>query len=512
MITGVIKNKVDKIWTDIWAGGITNPLTVIEQLTYLMFIRSLDEKELETEEFENMTGEKMDHIFPASANGQAMRWSKFKDKDPRYIYDIISQRVFPAIKNLKGGHLPDFSETGEMIELSDEDAGTAQNNTAFARYMGDAMFLIPTPQVLQKIITGLDDLYEHDIADLDMQGDLYEYMLGKLSTAGQNGQFRTPKHIRDMMVELLEPTPDDTICDPACGTAGFLVSAAEYIRRNYEDTMTAAQWEHFAGPAFTGFDTDRTMLRISAMNLMLHSISHPDVDYRDSVSKQNQISDRFTICLANPPFKGTVDAESINGNLKAVTNTKKTELLFVALFLRMLKKGGRCACIVPDGVLFGSSKAHKSIRRELIENHQLRAVISMPSGVFKPYAGVSTAVLVFTKTGAGGTDKVWFYDMKADGYSLDDKRSEIAENDIPDIIKRFRSPEGETARARTEQSFFVPIEEIRENDYDLSINKYKEIEYIPKEYPPTSEILENLRNLQKEIDAQMDELEKLLNQ
>lgn len=510
MITGAIKNKVDKIWTDIWAGGITNPLTVIEQLTYLMFVRSLDEKELETEEFENMTGEKMDKIFPQSAAGQSMRWSKFKNNDPRDIYDIIAQRVFPAIKNMRHGRLPDFTEQGELMEVSGGAGNNEQNNTAFARYMGDAMFLIPTPQVLQKIITGLDDLYEHDIADLDIQGDLYEYMLGKLATAGQNGQFRTPRHIREMMVELLQPAPDDMICDPACGTAGFLVSASEYIRRNYEDTMTAEQWEHFAGDAFTGFDTDRTMLRISAMNLMLHSISHPEIDYNDSVSKQNQISDRFTMCLANPPFKGTVDAESIHDNLKAVTNTKKTELLFLALFLRMLKKGGQCACIVPDGVLFGSSKAHKAIRRELVENHQLRAVISMPSGVFKPYAGVSTAVLVFTKTGAGGTENVWFYDMKADGLSLDDKRSEIAENDIPDIISRFHNLEQESGRQRTEQSFFVPKQEIADNDYDLSINKYKQVEYVPIEYPSTTEIMADLHELEMEITAGLAELEEML--
>lgn len=510
MVTGAIKNKVDKIWTDIWAGGITNPLTVIEQLTYLMFVRSLDEKELETEEFENMTGEKMDKIFPQSAAGQSMRWSKFKNNDPRDIYDIIAQRVFPAIKNMRHGRLPDFTEQGELMEVSGGSGNNEQNNTAFARYMGDAMFLIPTPQVLQKIITGLDDLYEHDIADLDMQGDLYEYMLGKLATAGQNGQFRTPRHIREMMVELLQPAPDDMICDPACGTAGFLVSASEYIRRNYEDTMTAEQWEHFAGDAFTGFDTDRTMLRISAMNLMLHSISHPEIDYNDSVSKQNQISDRFTMCLANPPFKGTVDAESIHDNLKAVTNTKKTELLFLALFLRMLKKGGQCACIVPDGVLFGSSKAHKAIRRELVENHQLRAVISMPSGVFKPYAGVSTAVLVFTKTGAGGTENVWFYDMKADGLSLDDKRSEIAENDIPDIISRFHNLEQESGRQRTEQSFFVPKQEIADNDYDLSINKYKQVEYVPIEYPSTTEIMADLHELEMEITAGLAELEEML--
>lgn len=510
MITGAIKNKVDKIWTDIWAGGITNPLTVIEQLTYLMFIRSLDEKELENEGFENLTGEAGEKIFPQSAVGQSMRWSKFKDKDPRDIYNTISLRVFPAIKNMKYGRLPDFDESGEIIEIPDDPNKGKARESAFARYMNNATFLIPTPQVLQKIITGLEDLYEHDIAELDMQGDLYEYMLGKLATAGQNGQFRTPKHIRELMVQLLQPTPDDLIVDPACGTAGFLVSSAEYIRKKYEDSMNDAQWENFDGPGFTGFDTDPTMLRISAMNLMLHSIKNPEIDYKDSVSKQNEIKEKYTMCLANPPFKGTVDAESINDNLKAVTNTKKTELLFLALFLRMLKKGGQCACIVPDGVLFGSSKAHQAIRKELVENHQLRAVISMPSGVFKPYAGVSTAILVFTKTGAGGTEDVWFYDMQADGFSLDDKRSEIEANDIPDILQHFHNLDSEKERKRTEQSFFVPKQEIADNGYDLSINKYKEIEYTPIAYPPTKEILAQIRQLETEITENLNELEKML--
>ena len=463
MVTGAIKNKVDKIWTDIWAGGITNPLTVIEQLTYLMFIRSLDEKELATEDFENMAGEKMEHIFPASAAGQSMRWSRFKDKDSREIFLTMQQRVFPAIKKMKYGRLPDFDANGELVEIADDPTRPDEGNTAFARYMDDAMFLIPTP-----------------------------------------------KHIRDMMVELVQPTPDDLICDPACGTAGFLVSSAQYLRAHYEDSMTPEQWQHFAGPMFTGFDTDRTMLRISAMNLMLHSITNPEIDYKDSVSKQNSICSKYTVCLANPPFKGTVDAESINDDLKAVTNTKKTELLFLALFLRMLKTGGRCACIVPDGVLFGSSKAHQSIRKELIENHQLRAVISMPSGVFKPYAGVSTAVLVFTKTGAGGTDKVWFYDMKADGLSLDDKRTEVKENDIPDIIARFQNLDAETDRKRTEQSFFVPKTEIAANGYDLSINKYKETEYVPVEYPSTTEILADLHELEMEITKGLAELEDMV--
>ena len=509
MVTGAIKYKIDKIWTDIWAGGITNPLTVIEQLTYLMFIRSLDEKELEIESMESM-GMEMEHIFPQTPSGQAMRWSKFKHSDPREIYDLMQQRVFPAIKGMKHGRLPDFTEQGELIDITSEEVGENEEATAFSRYMSDAMFLIPTAQVLEKIITGLDDLYEHDVENLDLQGDLYEYMLGKIATAGKNGQFRTPVQIREMMVELLAPTPDDSICDPACGTAGFLVSAAEYIHKHYEDCMTAEQWEHYAGEAFTGFDMDRTMLRISAMNLMLHSITHPHIDYKDSVSKANDISGQFTMVLANPPFKGTIDAESIHDNLKAVTNTKKTELLFLALFLRLLKPGGQCACIVPDGVLFGSSKAHKAIRKELVENHQLRAVISMPSGVFKPYAGVSTAVLVFTKTGAGGTDNVWFYDMKADGYSLDDKRSPIEDNDIPDIIERFHHLENEATRERTEQSFFVPKDEIVENGYDLSINKYKKVEYIPVEYPSTLEIMTELHELEMEITAGLAELEEML--
>ena len=510
MITGGIKNKVDKIWTDIWAGGITNPLIVIEQLTYLMFIRSLDEKELETEEFENMTGEEMDKIFPQTPTGQSMRWSRFINKDPREIFETISQRVFPAIKNMKDGRLPDFDEQGQLIEITDDDGDPSNDKSAFARYMDDALFLMPTPEMLQKVITGLEDLYENDISDMDIQGDLYEYMLGKLSSAGQNGQFRTPRHIIKMMVELVSPAPDDTIGDPACGTAGFLIAGAEYVRDHYEDTMTEEQWEHFAGPMFSGYDMDRTMLRISAMNLMLHSITDPDIEYKDSVSKQNEISGKYSLILANPPFKGTIDAESINENLKAVANTKKTELLFVALFLRMLEIGGRCACIVPDGVLFGSSKAHKAIRKELVENNHLQAVISMPSGVFKPYAGVSTAVLLFTKTEAGGTDKVWFYDMKADGFSLDDKRSEIDENDIPDIIERFKNLDKEDERKRTEQSFFVPKEEIAGNAYDLSINRYKEIEYIPVEYPPTKEILAKIDEIEAEIQNELAELKQLL--
>lgn len=492
MITGAIKNKVDKIWQDIWAGGITNPITVIEQLTYLLFIRSLDEKEIEAEQFENSSHVPMQRVFPQAPEGQALRWSHFKDLDAREMYDIVSTRVFPFIKN-----------------LNDD-----QPDTAFSRYMKDAMFLFPEgkKQLLQKVVTGLEDLYEHDISDRDMMGDLYEYMLSKLSTAGQNGQFRTPKHIREMMVRLVDPTPDDRICDPACGTAGFLVSSAEYIRETYGAKMTAEQWERFEGEIFNGFDSDYTMLRISAMNLMLHAITHPDIEQRDSVSKQNGISSRYDVIFSNPPFTGSVDIESISDDLKAVCNTKKTELLFVTLFLRMLKKGGRCACIVPDGVLSGTTKAHKALRKELVENHQLRAVISMPSGVFRPYAGVSTAVLVFTKTGAGGTDNVWFYDMKADGLSLDDKRTEVEENDIPDILARFHHLENEKDRARTEQSFFVPKDEIAGKDYDLSINRYKKTVYEKIEHEPPLAILTRLDELDMQIVEKMEKLRGMLDE
>ena len=496
MVTGELKSKIDSLWEIFWTGGLTNPLDVIKQMTYLMFIHDLDESDNTHAKEAAMLGLPYKSIFAGevqvgerTVDGAQLKWSVFHDFPAGKMYSTMQEMVFPFIKNLHG-----------------------DKDSAYAKYMGDAIFKVPTPLMLDKIVTAMDGMYEQaaQLSNTDIRGDIYEYLLSKLATAGVNGQFRTPRHIIRMMVDLMQPRADDVICDPACGTAGFLVGAAKYIRDHYEDSMTAEQWEHFAGDAFTGFDMDRTMLRISAMNLMLHAITHPEIDYKDSVSKQNDISDRFTMCLANPPFKGTVDAESISDNLKAVTNTKKTELLFLALFLRMLKKGGQCACIVPDGVLFGSSKAHQAIRKELVERHQLRAVISMPSGVFKPYAGVSTAALVFTKTGAGGTENVWFYDMKADGFSLDDKRTEVADNDIPDIIHRFHHLEEEAGRDRAQQSFFVPRQEIADNDYDLSINKYKKVAYTPVAYPPTSEIMADLHRLEQEITAGLQELEGML--
>ncbi|TCP70487.1 type I restriction-modification system subunit M [Baia soyae] len=483
MITGDIRNKVDKIWEVFWTGGITNPLAVIEQFTYLLFIKGLDEVEMANEEEKALIGNKFDPIFPDDA--QDLRWHKFKEKDPNTMYQIMAEGVFPFIKKLHGN-----------------------KNSAYAQYMADAMFLIPTPQMLTKIVEGIDKI---PMRDRDTKGDLYEYLLSKVATSGTNGQFRTPRHIIEMIVKLMKPTASDVIVDPAAGSAGFLVEAGEYLRQNHNNLFYEKRLnEHFNNTMFYGYDMDRTMLRIGAMNMMLHGVDNPNIDYRDSLSEQNQDHEKYTLVLANPPFKGSLDYDAVSPDLLRVTKTKKTELLFLALFLRMLSKGGRCAVIVPDGVLFGSSKAHKDIRKEIIENHHLKAIISMPSGVFKPYAGVSTGIMIFTKTGTGGTDNVWFYDMKADGFSLDDKRNPIEANDISDIIQRFGHLADEEGRARTEQSFFVPVDEIRENGYDLSINKYKEIEYDEIEYDAPEVILERLRKLEEEILVGISSIEKQL--
>ncbi len=484
MITGELRNKIDRIWETFWTGGITNPLDVIEQFTYLLFIKQLDDVETTNENEANFLGVPFESMFPDDC--QQYRWSKFKNLgSAEEMYDIVLNGVFPFIKNLH-----------------------QDGDSAYSKYMGDAIFKIPTASMLTKIVDGIDGL---ELGDADSKGDLYEYLLSKVATAGTNGQFRTPRHIIKMMVELVQPQPEDTIIDPAMGSAGFLIESQAYLRENHEKMFLNAKLrEHFNNHMFYGNDMDRTMLRIGAMNMMLHNVENPNISYRDSLSEQNTDIEKYSLVLANPPFKGSLDYDSVSADLLKVAKTKKTELLFLALFLRILKKGGRAAVIVPDGVLFGSSKAHKQIRKEIVDNNKLEAVISMPSGVFKPYAGVSTAILVFTKTGNGGTDQVWFYDMKADGYSLDDKRQEVAENDIPDIVTRFANLEGEKERQRTEQSFFVPVEEIVENAYDLSINKYKEIVYEKVEYDPTDVIMARIENLEKEIHVEMQELKKLI--
>lgn len=485
MITGELKSKVDKIWETFWTGGITNPLEVIEQFTYLLFIKDLDEIETIKEAEASILGIDFDRIFPEDK--QHLRWSKFSNEgNTEVMYNIVQNEVFPFIKKLHG-----------------------DKSSAYAKYMDDAIFKIPTPLILSKIVDGINNI-KFD-KEKDTKGDLYEYLLSKVATAGTNGQFRTPRHIIDMMVNLMKPTPEDIIVDPAMGSAGFLVSSQEYLRKNHSDLfLVQGLKEHFNNNMFYGFDMDRTMLRIGAMNMMLHGVDNPNIEYKDSLSEVNTDKEKYTLVLANPPFKGSLDYEAVSADLLKTTKTKKTELLFLALFLRILKTGGRCASIVPDGVLFGSTGGHKSIRKEIVENHKLEAIISMPSGVFKPYAGVSTAIMIFTKTGTGGTDKVWFYDMKADGYSLDDKRNPIEENDIPDIIERFNNLDKEVDRKRTEQSFFVPVEEIRENGYDLSINKYKEIEYEEVQYDAPSVILERIKTLEKEINQGLEELSKMI--
>ena len=498
MVTGELKNKIDSLWEIFWTGGLTNPLDVIEQITYLMFIHDLDDSDNRRAKESTMLGLPYKSIFDGEVtigerkiDGSQLKWSVFRDFPAAQMYTVMQEYVFPFIKNLHG-----------------------DKNSAYSKYMDDAIFKLPTALMLSKVVDSLNEIYQlmNDAQSTDVRGDVYEYLLAKIASAGVNGQFRTPRHIIRMMVELMEPKADEVIADPACGTSGFLVGAAEYLKekRKEEIFFNRQKKDHYNNGMFHGYDMDRTMLRIGAMNMMTHGIENPSIEYRDSLSEQNTDKEMYSLILANPPFKGSLDSDIVSPDLLKVCKTKKTELLFIALFLRMLKVGGRCACIVPDGVLFGSSKAHKDIRKVLIEENRLEAVISMPSGVFKPYAGVSTGILIFTKTGHGGTDNVWFYDMKADGLSLDDKRSPVQENDIPDIIARFRNLAGETDRKRTEKSFFVPKDEIVGNDYDLSINKYKQTEYKPVEYPPTEEIMTELNELYMELGEALTDLGGLL--
>lgn len=498
MITGQLKNKIDTLWDVFATGGLTNPLEVIEQITYLMFIHDLDESDNKKSKECAMLGLPFTSVFnddvvigDRTIDGMQLKWSIFHDMPADKMYSIIQEWVFPFIKTLH-----------------------ADKNSAYSKYMDDAIFKVPTPLLLTKVVDSLDEIYDlmSQEKDIDIRGDVYEYLLSKIATAGRNGQFRTPRHIIRMIVELMKPQPNEIICDPACGTSGFLVTASEYLRENFKEEIyfDRQKKDHYMNHMFYGYDMDRTMLRIGAMNMMTHGVESPYIEYRDSLSDQNPDRDKYSLILANPPFKGSLDADSVSADLLKVCKTKKTELLFLALFLKMLKVGGRCACIVPDGVLFGSSKAHKAIRKELIENNKLEAVISMPSGVFKPYAGVSTGILIFTKTNHGGTDNVWFYNMTADGYSLDDKRTKVSENDIPDIIQRFNALDNEKERKRTDKSFFVTKREIVENDYDLSINKYKEIEYEKIEYPPTKDIMKEILEINNEIAKELKELSDLL--
>jgi type I restriction enzyme M protein len=493
MITGELKSKVDRIWDAMWSGGISNPLSIIEQLTYLLFIKRLDELHTLKEAKAARTGKPIeDPVF--TTDQDSLRWSRFKETAPEQMFNTVRDEVFPFIKTL-----------GKKGSADGEEGST------YTHHMKDALFMMPTPRLLANVIDQLDGI---DMASSDTKGDLYEYMLGKIASAGQNGQFRTPRHIIQLMVEMTAPTPKDVICDPACGTAGFLIAASDYLVKNHSDTIykDAKSRCRFNEGTFHGYDFDNTMLRIGSMNMLLHGVENPDIRYKDSLAQaDDDDAEKYSLILANPPFAGSLDYESAAKDLQQIVKTKKTELLFLALFLRLLQVGGRAAIIVPDGVLFGSSNAHRTLRKILVEDQKLDGVVSMPSGVFKPYAGVSTAILFFTKTNSGGTDNVWFYDMKADGFSLDDKRSPQPEkSDLADILARWKNRDGEKGRTCTDQSFLVPKSEIVKNDYDLSINRYKEVKYDAVEYDSPKVILERLAKLEEEISQGQMKLEGLL--
>ncbi|MEK7994388.1 MAG: class I SAM-dependent DNA methyltransferase [Planctomycetota bacterium] len=511
MLTGDIRNKVDTIWNAFWSGGISNPLEVIEQITYLLFIKRLDDLHIAEEAKARTLKRPMERrVIPKGSDPRGrpyedLRWSRFANMAPAEMYIIVGEHVFPFLRTLGG------------------------EGSTYARHMEGARFTIPTPALLARVVDLIGQL---PLEERDTKGDLYEYMLGKIASAGQNGQFRTPRHIIRLMVELTAPTPQDTICDPACGTAGFLVAAGEYLRERYPEALrNTKSRKHFHKDLFNGFDFDATMLRIGSMNMLLHGVDAPNIVYRDSLSQDHAGEDeKYTLVLANPPFAGSLDHDSVAKDLLQIVKTKKTELLFLALCLRLLKPGGRAAIIVPDGVLFGSTNAHKELRRRLVEDQKLDAVISLPGGVFKPYAGVSTAIIVFTKTNSGGTDHVWFYDMMADGWSLDDKRTpllpddrlgpipqialsdgEHAQNNLPDILARWAGRNGsERKRPRTTQSFCVPKVDIVAQGYDLSLNRHKKVVHEEIEHRAPKAIVADLTKLEEKIRSGMKELEGML--
>jgi type I restriction enzyme M protein len=511
MLTGELRSQVDRLWDSFWTGGISNPLKIVEQITYLLFLKRLDDLQTLEENKSQRLGKTIEReIFPAGKDARGcdfadMRWSRLKNQSPDRMFTIVSDHVFPFLREMGGA------------------------NGTYSKLMADARFEIPKAALLTNIVDLLDQI---PMEDRDTKGDLYEYMLGKIASAGQNGQFRTPRHIIKLMVEMVQPTAKDTICDPASGTCGFLVVAGEYLRDNKSELFADAKSrEHFHNGMFNGYDFDTTMLRIGSMNMLLHGVENADIQYRDSLSQDYAVEDeKYSLILANPPFAGSLNKDDVAKDLLKVVDTKSTELLFIALFLKLLKPGGRAAVVVPDGVLFKSSKANKEIRRMLVEEQKLDAVVSLPSGVFKPYAGVSTAVLFFTKTNSGGTDTVWFYDMTADGWSLDDQRKplldadklgthpssklsveEHAKNNLPDVLERWHKREGtERLRKRTEQSFAVKREEIAANDYDLSLNRYKEFVHTHVEHLAPLQLIAELNAIEADIQAGLKQLEGML--
>lgn len=534
MLTGKIRNDIDKLWEKFWTGGITNPLTVIEQISYLMFARMLDMQEDVAERKANRTGKAFDRLFPNTPEGQLLRWKNFRNMSGKELHKHLKNEVYPYFAKL--------GKKSEYTEGLGEEGSALEGLGHIGEYMEDADLEIKNESVLTSAVEMVNDL---PLNQSDVKGDIYEYLLSKLTTAGINGQFRTPRHIIDAMIELVAPQPTDVICDPSCGTAGFLARTMEYLNRNYSSEagiiadeegnrhytgdLLEPYREHINKHMFWGFDFDTTMLRVSSMNMMLHGVNGANICYQDTLSKSikenypKQEENFFDVVLANPPFKGSLDETNTNPDVLGLVKTKKTELLFVAHILRSLKLGGRAAVIVPDGVLFGSSKAHQQLRRELLENNQLEGIVSLPSGVFKPYAGVSTAILLFTK--GGSTERVWFYDLQADGYSLDDKRTELkgeGSNDLPDAIAqwhKYRQMVESNLKAssidtifgdKTQKAFVVPAADIAANKYDLSINRYKEVVYEQEEYEDPKVILQRLKGLEREIMADLDELEGML--
>jgi type I restriction enzyme M protein len=495
MITGEIKQKVDAVWQTFWNGGFTAPITILEQMTYIFFMKLLDDKQLKEESNANLFGAKLTN--PTFKEGfwhnpetdkdvlyNNMRWHFFKNFAPDDMLRIVRNDAFVFLRNIGG------------------------DASAYAKAMQDTVFLITDARMLTRVVEGIEGL---DMNDTDTMGDVYEYMLGKMAASGTNGQFRTPRHIIRMMVQMMKPTLNDVICDPAMGSAGFVMESARYIKEHeQEELLNANNLKKYKSEIFHGYDSDGTMMRIGCMNMMLHDVDDPQMLKCNSLSDDNKDADCYSLCLANPPFAGSLDADDIAVSLRSAVKTKKTELLFLALFMRMLKRGGRCASIVPDTVLTGDNEAYKTIREALVDKHCLQAVISMPSGVFQPYSGVSTAIVIFTKTGTGGTDKVWFYDMHNDGYSLTTQRNPIDDNDIPDIINRFEHLDAEAERTRKDQSFLVSAEDIRANGFDLSYKKYHEVEHVQVEYEAAGSIINRISNRFDDINTAFAELKKML--
>ena len=504
MLSSELRSQVDKVWDTFWSGGMANPLEIIEQITYLLFLKRLDDLQTLAENKSIRLKKPLEqNFFPKGKD--KMRWSKLKNLAPQEMFNIVDKEVFPFLQSL------------------------SNDKGSYTKHMQGARFTIPTPMLLSTAIDLLDKI---PMEDRDTKGDLYEYMLGKLSSSGQLGQFRTPRHIIRLIVELTSPTIKDIICDPASGTCGFLVNASEYIRETYPEILSNKKdRNHFNNSMFNGYDFDNTMLRIGSMNMLLHGVEKPVITYRDSLSQDFALEEeKYSLILANPPFAGSINLDNAAKNLLSIVKTKNTELLFLALFLKLLKPGGRAAVIVPDGVLFKNNNANKKIRRILVEDQKLHAVISLPSGVFKPYASASTAILLFTKTNSGGTDTVWFYDMTADGWSLDDRRKSLldenklgtnpshkltskehAKNNLPDILARWIEREGkERKRTKKEQSFTVKREEIADADYDLSLNRYKEILHEHVEHVPPQQLITKLKALEEEIQAELKKLEGIL--